>query len=143
MTKNTTAVFENGWKNPPLSMTSADGTTEKTIFEAPAEGCSINMLSIASTSSVDELLMLFINDGTTSYIVGQIPVPLTSGSDSAGAVPPINGLNADLFPQFPKDLAGNAVIKLEGSYKLNIKAVSAITDGKIDIVAGYDSITAD
>ena len=143
MTKNTIAVFENGAVNEPLSMVNGDSTTEKTVFTAPAEGCTLKMLSIASTSSADELLKVSLNNGATSYIIGQVPVPLTAGTDSAGAVPPVSGLNADNFPQLEKDLAGNPIIKMDGGWKLNINAVTAITDGKVDIVAIYDSITAD
>jgi len=143
MTKNTTPVFENGAKNEALSMVNGDGLTEKTLFTAPAEGCTLKMISIASTSTVAELLKLSLNDGTTSYVIGQVLVPITAGTDLAGAVPSVSGLNADNFPQLEKDIAGNAIIKMEGAWKLNVNAVSVITDGKIDLVAIYDSITAD
>lgn len=115
--------------------TSADTTVAKAIGTANAADANLIWLSITSTDTVANDLLVYLNDGTTDYLIGHIDVPALSGSD--GTTPAVNGLNSTNLPFTLLDDTGlNRYLPMDGGTIIKMAARLTITATKAINVRG-------
>lgn len=125
MVANTKPIFQNGVKNgTPVTFVNADGTTEKTIFTAGADGSLVDSVFVTSDDTSAVVLDVFINDLTTSFLIGSVNVPTLSGTD--GTTDGINLLDITLLPA----LQSGGSLPLQATFKLNVAPQAAVTAAK-------------
>lgn len=123
MPANTTPIFPLVVQTSAATIVNADGTGEKTLVTAGANGTRIDAVSITSTDSASVTLAVKAHDGTTSYAVGEIAVPAGSGTN--GSAPAIKGLSAAYLPWI--DASGSLFLKT--GWSLRVAAKVAVTSG--------------
>lgn len=131
MAANVDPIFQ---KNPSLSgviLNNASGTTLSTLFNAGSEGALIDNISATNTSTtIDTVITLTFNDGTTDFDIGEVNVPAGSGTD--GATPATNLLDETQLPYL--QAGGGLPLGANQLLKVNAKVTIAGSD-TIDIVA--------
>jgi len=119
---NVEPIFIATTKSPGLLIENSDGTSEQTLFTASTDGALVQSISVSSddTNAVD--VQLFLNDGTTSHLMGTVNIPTLAGTDGVEAninlLASINGLQAD----------GSLI--LEASHSLTVAALVTVTSAK-------------
>ena len=122
MATNKEPVFISVTKSPGLLIENGDGTTEQTLVTADTDGAIVQSITVTSddTNAVD--LQVFINDGTTSHLVGTVNIPTLAGTDgiepNVNLLKSINGLQED----------GSLI--LEASFTLRVAALVTVTSAK-------------
>lgn len=124
MPANNAPIFPNVIQNQAVSFVNADGTAEKTLVTGGTNGTRIDAISVTSDDTSNRDFRLSINNGATSYIVGEITVPLGAGTDGATKAKKV--LNSADLPWL--DASGALFIK--AGWKLNINAKVAVTAAK-------------
>ena len=124
MPANTSPIFPLVVQTSAATIVNADGTGEKTLVTAGANGTRIDVVSITSTDTAAVMLTVLVHDGTTSYAVGEIAVPAGSGTN--GSTPAIKGLSAESLPWL--DASGSLFLK--AGWSLRVAAKAAITSTK-------------
>lgn len=124
MAVNTSPIFPLSLDTDAVTFVNADGTSEKTLLTAGVEGERIDVISATSDDTSDRVFALFLNDGTTSYRIGEITVLANAGTD--GIVKAKKVLNSTDLPWL--DVSGSLFLK--GGWKLNIAAKVAVTAAK-------------
>jgi len=122
---NTLPIFQSGPSNgTPQTILPADTTAEKTIYTAGSDGALVDSVFVTSDDTSDVVLNVFINNGTTSFLIGAVTIPTLSGTD--GTAPTINLLNLASLPA----LQAGGGLTLQPTHKLNVSAQSAVTTAK-------------
>jgi hypothetical protein len=124
MAANTTPIFPLTIQTYAVAVVPADTTTEKTLVTAGAYGTRIDVISVTSTDTSAQTFKVLVNDGATSYQIGEVVVPITSGTD--GVTLAVKALNTSFFPWL--DSSGS--IFLEAGWKLNVACKSTVTVAK-------------
>ncbi len=86
------------------------------------------MVAVTSDDTSARDLMLFINTGSTNYLIGIINIPITAGS--ATSVASVNALNATALPFLRADKDGNRIIVLKTGHTLKCGMKVAATTAK-------------
>ena len=122
MATNKSPVFLSITKSPGLLIENSDGTAEQTLVTAGTDGAIIQSITVTSddTNAVD--LQLFVNDGTTSHLIGTTNIPTLAGTD--GLAPNINLLTGI------RGLQADGSLVLEASFTLRIAALVTVTSAK-------------
>lgn len=121
MTANVAPVFELTPQNAGVTILPADTTVAKTIFTAGAEGSRIDSILVSSTDSAAMNLAFYIDDGVTSYYIGNVSVPIGSGYTTVARVDAMQTLK----PAFQNFIA------LHHGYTLKANVVVAVTAGRV------------
>jgi len=108
----------------PVTFVNADGTAEKTIFTAGADGALVDSVFVTSDDTSAVVLNVFVNDGSTSFRIGTINVPTLSGTD--GVVVGVNLLDTTQMPA----LQTSGGILLAPTNLLKVAPQSAVTAAK-------------
>ena len=125
-------IFPGSIKNAALDIELADSTSEQDLLTAGTNGSRINSISVTSTDTNAVVLNFYYNDLATSFLIGSVTIPTLSGTD--GSAPTVSALNITDMPFLGDDLA----LYLEGSDKITVAAVSAVTTAlKVTLVATY------
>lgn len=124
MAANTTPIFPLSIQTSAVSFANADGTSEKTIVTAGSEGTRIDVLLVTSDDTTARVFRLLVNNGTTSFIVGEVSVPVGAGTD--GATLSVKVLAASVLPWL--DSSGSLFLK--AGWTLKAAAKVAVTSGK-------------
>lgn len=123
MAANTAPIFPLTVQTSATTIVNADGTAEKALVTAGADGTRVDAVSITSTNSAAVVLAVKVHDGTTSYAIGEVSVPAGSGTN--GSAPAIKGLSAEFFPWL--DASGSLFLK--AGWSLRVAAKAAVTSG--------------
>ena len=123
MAANTSPIFPLVVQTSAATIVNADGTAEKPLVTAGANGTRIDAVSITSTDTATVTLTVMLHDGTTSYAVGEIAVPAGAGTN--GSTPAIKGLSAGSLPWL--DASGSLFLKT--GWSLRVAAKGAVTSG--------------
>ena len=83
MSTNKDPIFLNSVVTKNQQIDNADGTTGFIVFTAGADGGAVTRLSASTTDTSAVIVTLTINDGTDSVDVGEVTVPLGSGTDGS------------------------------------------------------------
>ena len=124
MPANTAPIFPLVVQTSAATITNADGTGEKTLVTAGANGTRIDVVSITSTDTAAVMLTVLVHDGTTSYAVGEIAVPAGAGTN--GSALAVKGLSLAFLPWL--DASGSLFLK--AGWSLRVAAKAAITSTK-------------
>jgi hypothetical protein len=124
MAANTTPIFPLTIQNSAVAVLPADTTTEKTLVTAGSFGTRIDAISVTSTDTAAQTFKVLLNDGATSYQVGEVVVPATSGTD--GITLAVKALNTPFLPWL--DSSGSLFLK--NGWKLNVACKATVTTAK-------------
>lgn len=124
---STPALVQNP-KKGLVQIVSADGTNQKTVRAAGANGTKVTSLMAASDDSAQRLLQISVLRGGTNYVLGTVPVPANAGTD--GAVPTANLLDITKLVGLAVDNDGQPYLFLESGDTLQVKATTAVTAAK-------------
>jgi hypothetical protein len=112
---------------------SATSTTNLTqIIAATGNGCRVTSLIFSTTDSAANNIYLVLNGGGgggTLSIVGQVNVPLTSGTTAS--VLSVDALSPTVTVGLPIDNNGKRFIHMETNDILYVGLVASMTSGKI------------
>ncbi len=135
MAKNQDIFITRTPNSVGVTFVNADGATDvtgssntKTIATAGSDDSIVRMISVTSDDTSARDLMLFINTGSTNYLIGIINIPITAGS--ATSVASVNGLNTAALPFLRADKDGNRIIALKTGYTLKCGMKVAATAAK-------------
>lgn len=138
MAANTSPVFEKDPHTESTSYTNSDSAaTAKDLVAAasvPTEGLRIDQITLTSTETATaRVIQFFTHDGTSSWLIGSVNVPINSGFD--GTAPAV-----DAMPMLSPVL-GYFVIKT--GHKLQVSNVTQVASGKtVSITARGGKLTA-
>lgn len=133
--KNELLYNVSGYAPIKAVFTSADSTNAKAIGTANAADANLIWLSITSTDTAANDILLYLNDGSTDYLIGHIDVPALAGSD--GSTPAVNGLNSTNLPFLLLDDTGsNRYLPLDGGCVLKATVRVAVTATKQITIRG-------
>jgi len=124
MASNKLPIFQVNPSPAGISFANADGTTVKTIYTAGVEGALIDNIAVVSDDTSAVILVLTYNDGTTDFPIGEVSIPVGSGTD--GSSPAVNLLSATAMPF----LQAGGGLPLGNAHSLKINAKSAVTAAK-------------
>jgi len=115
--------------NPAIQILPSDTTDLKTVITAAANGSLIKEIYITTDDTSDVDVELYLNDGSTDYLLGSYTIPTLSGKSGNATIHLLSVMNYD-------DL------KLQSTYILKIKAVATITAAKVVNIVGvaYDYV---
>lgn len=122
----TTPIFPGSIRNAAIEIDDADTTTLQDLLVAGSGGTRINSISATTdddTAVVD--LILYYHDGTDDFKIGQVSIPIGSGTD--GTNPAISVLNQTDLPFLGDDLS----YYISDGSKLRVSLVSTITATKV------------
>lgn len=131
MPANTVPIFPLTIQNSAVSFANADGTVEKTLVTAGSFGTRIDSISVTSTDTSARTFSLILNDGSTSYKVGEIPVAIGAGTD--GSTLAIKGLSSGYLPWL--DSSGSLFLK--NGWTLKLAAKVAVTADKLIVFVAF------
>jgi hypothetical protein len=122
---NTSPKFETAPYAHSNSYTNADSAnTKKDLVPAadvPTEGMRIDTIILTSTETANARVLYFYDhDGSTSWLIGAVNVPLNSGFD--GTVPIV-----DAIPSLAPSLG---YLELMTGHKLQIENATQVASGK-------------
>lgn len=126
MATNKNPIFLNSVSQDSSQIDNAAGTTPVTVFTAGGDGGAITNIIATTTDTSAVTLVVSVDDGTTTNVIGEILVPAGSGTD--GSSVSVNVLD-------PIKLAG--ALQADGSLlmgptaSLDIGAKSAVTAATI------------
>jgi len=123
-------IFLKNTNNPLVAIVNADGVSVKQIFTAGADGGAVTELSAVSDDTSAVIITIGINDGVTSFPIGEVSVPAGSGTD--GTTPAKNLLDATALPILDTD--GSLI--LQAAHVLEVNAKVAVTATKTVNVSG-------
>lgn len=121
MAANNNPIFVETPKAIAMSVVAADTTTKKDVYLAGADGASIMTLQACSFDTVDRVMVLSYFDGTNSFQIGEVLVPLGAGTN--GTVQPKRLFDNSLLPVLDNDGA----LIIGANAKLQINAKVAVT----------------
>lgn len=129
MATNKDPIFLNTVTASGLTFLPADASAQKTLITAPADGSALTDISCTSTDTSDVVMVITLSDGTNDFQIGEVNVPLGSGTELN--IPAVNLLSAVLLPFLQAD--GSILIPATWLVKINCK--TTITAAKqIDVV---------
>jgi hypothetical protein len=130
------SAFKNYFKN----IVNADSTNEVTIFEAEAD-CIIRGINVASDDPAERYMKLLISSGGTSYLQGEVTIPITAGAHATNATGSVNALDETKIKGNIKDLETNRLIRLVAGEILKGKMIAAVTNtNTVTITATVDFV---
>jgi hypothetical protein len=120
MPKSTDLNFTQNIKLSGAKILPADTTSLVTLFTAGANDTTVKAINVQSTDTVARVLQLWVNDGTTDFLLGAVTIPLNSGN--TGAVAAIDLLGGTLLPSLPYDANGKRILPLPAGYILKVNS---------------------
>lgn len=127
-TGNTDPLMGGAANLTEVTFVNADGTTAKPIFTASSDGSMLKSINVTSDDTSTVLMNIYIDDGTTEYLVGAVNVVTLSGTD--GTNPSVELLDGAKVP----GLAGG--IFIPSGYSINVAPNAAVTAAKTVTVVG-------
>lgn len=133
-TQNTSVTLAKQPRKGLVQIANGDGTGNKTVIAAGANGSKVASLMAASTDTSARDVQVSLVRGGTTYPLGVTNVPITAGT--IAATPPVNLLAA--IAGLPVDNDGQKYLFLESGDTLVVSALIAVTSAKlISVHADY------
>jgi hypothetical protein len=124
MAVNYDTLFPGTPKGQGTKFVAADGTAEKDITGvAPAEGMVILAISLTQNSAIARQVILYANDGSTSYRLG---TKVLAASAGASATPADDLLSTIAMTWIRTDISNNPQIVLPVGFKLRASMGAAL-----------------
>lgn len=132
MAKSTALNFTQEIEVKGLQLTSANTTTAATLYSVATNDAVVKSLTATSDDTSAVNLRVFINDGTTDFLLDTVRVATLAGTDGAAA-------NVDILNDIaglPRDLNSRPVLLLRNGHTLKVGALATITAAKtVNVVA--------
>jgi hypothetical protein len=128
MPKSATLNFTQNIKLSGAKILPADTTTLKTLFTAGTNDSVVKAINVQSTDTAARVVNLYVNDGTTDFLIGAVNVPLNSGN--TGAVAAIDMLGGTLLPSLPYDSNGKRILPMPAGYVLKVSSQTTVTSAR-------------
>lgn len=127
-------------RNPAITLKSADGVAFKSLGIAPvADGSRVKAIHITSDDTSIVVLQFCVTIGAVDYILGEISVPIGSGTN--GVAVAVKGLNPTQMPALQTDGIVYWLDLATGS-DLKVKPKTAVTAAKtINVLAEVGDFT--
>jgi hypothetical protein len=132
MATNKRPIFIGSTLSSNVEIDPADTTTPQTIFTAGADGGAAINLTATTTDTSAVIVVIRVNDGTTTNVIGEVTVPAGAGTD--GSTPAKNLLDIAAMP---------GVFQADGSLGigpnsiLTVAAKATITAAKVLSISMY------
>ena len=131
MPANTSPIFPLTVQTSAVTIVNADGTGEKALVTAGANGTRVDAVSATSTGTGTVTLTVLLHDGTTSYAVGEVAIPAGSGTN--GTTPAAKVLSAEFLPWL--DASGSLFVR--AGWSLRVAAKTAVASGKTVAIVAF------
>jgi len=128
MPKSTNLNFTQNIKLSGATIVPADTTTLKTLFTAGTNDAIVKAINVQSTDTAARVVQLWVNDGSTDFLIGSVNIPLRSGDNSTAAT--IDLLGGTLMPSLPYDSSGKRILPLPAGYILKVNSQATVTSAK-------------
>lgn len=133
-----TPVFPQTPNVSVTNWTSSDGAAAtKTIYTGGSNGSKVVAISVATNAAETHLLTLSITRNSTSYVLGAITLPTSSGTDGTNpSISLLTGSTGNTIPTLPFDSDGQKYIFLTSVDTLQITHATSFTSSKkMDVIA--------
>lgn len=128
MPGTSTPIFPQTIKNAGVSIANADASALKTLYTAGTNGSRIDALTVAMTDTTLRDIRLWLNNGTTDFLLCTVSVPVSSGNTNAA--PPVDVFRSTMVPGLSFDASGNRVLYLQSGWSLKVNCTSTVTSGQ-------------
>ena len=128
MAVTATPIFPQTIQNWAVKIVPADTTTLKTLITGGTNGTKIEAINVASDDTASKNLQLYLNDGTTDYLLTWVAIAATSGFTTS--VPSVAPLQSTQFPLNYFDSNGNKVFFIKSGWSLKIAVSATMTTAK-------------
>ena len=125
MAKSQNLNFTQSIKLSGVKILPADTTALKTLFTAGSDDSVVKAINVQSTDTAARVVNLYVNDGTTDFLIGAVNIPLSSGN--TGAVATIDLLGGTLLPSLPYDANGKRILPLPAGYIVKVSSQTTVT----------------
>lgn len=130
-TQNTAPTFAKQPRKGLAQILPADTTAQKTVITAGSSGSKVLSLHASSTDTADRDVAISLVRSATTYLLGTIKVPLSSGNTNA--IFPLDLLNTTVFAfgLLAVDHDGQHYLNLESGDTLVVNALTTVTAAKV------------
>ncbi len=128
MAGTSTPIFPQTVRNAAVAFANADGTTLKSVIAGGSNGTQINAITVSSTDSTARDLKLWINNGTTDFLLGTVSIVGSSGNTNALAA--IDIMRSTMVPGLAFDALGNRVLFIASGWTLKASMGAAVTSSQ-------------
>lgn len=128
MAKSTNLNFTQEIEVKHLALTSANTTTAATLYTVAANDAVVKSLTATTTDTSAVNLQIYINDGSTDYLLGTVRVAAASGTDGATAA--VNLLSSSLIPGLPVDVNNRTILPLKYGHVLKVGCLATMTSAR-------------
>lgn len=126
MAQNVDPIFTLTPKSIASVITAADTTTAIPVYSAGADGGAVVSVGVCSFDASEMNIVLTVDTGSSTRVLGTVNVPALSGTD--GATAPVNVLTKANIPACQSD---NTLI-LQAGHVLQVEALATV-GGNIDV----------
>jgi hypothetical protein len=110
-----------------------DTTALKPLFTAGVNDSVVKAINVQSSDTASaRIIQLWVNDGTTDFLIGSVNVPASSGNNGTAAT--VDLLGGTLMPSLPYDANGKRVLPLPAGYILKVNSTSNVALGNVTVV---------
>lgn len=128
MAKSQNLNFTQNVKLSGVKILPADTTALKTLFTAGSNDSVVKAINVQSTDTAARVVQLWVNDGSTDFLIGSVNIPLRSGDNGTAAT--IDLLGGTLMPSLPYDANGKRILPLPAGYILKVNSQATVTAAK-------------
>lgn len=122
-------IYVGTIKNGAVQIVNADGTTLKTLYTAGSNGSTINSIMVTSTDTTNRDIQLYINNGSTDFLIGTYLILANAGNTNTSVTVDILKNAQNLAAAF--DAMGNKTINLQANYVLKVGLLTgSVTSAK-------------
>lgn len=132
MAVTSTPIFPQTPQDWPVQILPANTTAQVTLVTAGANGSKVEMLNVASTDTSARVVQLFINDGSTSYLLCTVNIPANAGNTSGTVSVDLLNIknNTTGCIALPYDTCGNQYLYVKNGYTLKVASLTTVTTAK-------------
>lgn len=128
MAKSTNLNFTQTIKLSGVKIAPADTTALKTLFTAGTDDCVVKAINVQSTDTAARVVQLWVNDGSTDFLIGAVNIPANTGNNGTAAT--VDLLGGTLMPSLPYDANGKRILPLPGGYILKVNSQATVTSAR-------------
>ncbi len=128
MPKSTNLNFTQNIKLSGAKITPTETTTLVTLYTAGSNDAIVKAINVQSTDTAARVVQLWVNDGSTDFLIGSVNIPLRSGDNGTAAS--VDLLGGTLMPSLPYDANGKRILILPAGYILKVNSQATVTADK-------------
>ena len=128
MTKTYTLPFTQSLKDGYATIVAADTTALKTVYTGGTNDSVVKALQAVTDDTSARVLNVYVNNGTTDYLVGSVSVAAASGTNGSTAA--VDLLGGTLLPGLPYDSNGKRILPLQATHVLKVSSQTTVTAAK-------------